>query len=227
MEQHSTDNILQPVTITSTGEEVYRRLRQAILDGDLSPGTRLVESSVAQQMAVSRTPVREALKRLVTDGLVTADGSRGLIVARLSVENIEHAYILREALEGLAARLAAGHQRPDLLERLGQSLRVMEHEVDDVVTFDQAHSLFHDTIAELSGNPYLIQTLKSLEGFRTRMVSLDWVAKKRVLTSVPEHRPIYEAIQMRDPDLAEQCARNHVRKTREGLMGRLRGALDS
>ncbi|NMP22717.1 GntR family transcriptional regulator [Sulfobacillus harzensis] len=217
----SGDPFLTPVTVTTTAEEVYRRLKHAITDGDLSPGTRLVEAALAKQLGVSRTPVREALQRLSQDGLAASDGSRGLIVARLSIENIAHAYVLRETLEGLAARLAASHQRPDLLEDLSQSLRHMEHDAVDAAAFDAAHSRFHDTIAEMSGNPYLIQALKNLEGFRTRMVTLDWVARNRVRISVPEHRLIFEAIEMRDSELAEHYARLHVSKTREGLMKRL------
>lgn len=217
----SGQSILEPITITSRGEEVYRRLKQAIVDGDLAPGSRLVEATLANNLSVSRTPVREALQRLASDGLVGQDGSRGLIVARTSLENVRHAYVLRETLEGLAARLAAQHQRPDLLRVLADSLRQMEHGLDDPGEFDRNHSLFHDTIAEMTENPFLIQALAGLVGFRTRMVSLDWVTKKRVRMSVPEHRRIFEAIEMRDQEAAETHARAHVRATRDGLIRRL------
>lgn len=221
MATDSGESSLTPVNISTASEEVYRRLKQAITDGDLSPATRLVEATLAKKLGVSRTPVREALQRLTQEGLVEQDGSRGLIVARLSVENIAHAYILRETLEGLAARLAASHQRPDLLEILSQSLRQMEHDPSDANAFDLAHSRFHDTIADMTENPYLIQALKSLEGFRTRMVSLNWVALDRVRNSMSEHRLIFEAIEMRDSESADHYARLHVRKTREGLLERL------
>lgn len=217
------NSISDPIVVTSLGEEVYRRLKQAIVDGDIVPGTRLVETTLASDMNVSRTPVREALQHLTADGLVAQDGSRGLIVARTSVENVQHAYVLREALEGLAARLATQHERPDLLRILDESLRTMEHGVDDATEFDRAHSTFHDTIAEMSGNPFLVQALAGLQGFRTRMVQLDWVAKKRVHTSVPEHRRIFEAIELRNADLAEEIARVHVRTTRDALLRRLKG----
>lgn len=221
MEQGSS--IFEPIIVTSRGEEVYRRLKQAIVDGDLAPGTRLIETTLAGDMNVSRTPIRQALQRLTADGLVVADGFRGLIVSRISVENVEHAYVVREYLEGLAARLATQHQRPDLLRVLAASLRTMEHGTADVAEFDRAHSIFHDTIAEMTENPILIQALAGLQGFRTRMVQLDWVAKKRVLTSVPEHRRIFEAIELRSPDVAEEWARRHVRTTRDGLLKRLNG----
>lgn len=212
---------MEPITITSRGEEVYRRLKQAIVDGDLAPGSRLVEATLASNLSVSRTPVREALQHLASDGLVGPDGSRGLIVARTSLENVKHAHVLRETLEGLAARLAAQHQRPDLLRVLADSLRAMEHGLEDASKFDETHSRFHDTIAEMTENPFLIQALAGLVGFRTRMVSLDWVTKKRVKMSVPEHRRIFEAIEMRDQETAEAHARAHVRTTRDGLLRRL------
>jgi len=223
----SIDDILQPITIVSTSEEVYRRLKQAIVDGDLAPGTRLVERVLAENMNVSRTPVREALQRLSTDGLVTSDRTQKLIVARLSIENVEQAYTLREVVEGLAARLAAHHQRPDLLQNLEFSLQTMEESPRDSATLDHAHSLFHDIIAEMSGNPYVIQTLAGLEAFRTRMVSLDWITQQRVKASLPEHRLIFEAVEMRNADLAEERARAHVRTTQAGLIRRLKGLLDS
>lgn len=223
MDHTSIGGILQPVTVSNTTDEVYRRLRQAISDGDLPPGTRLVENTLAQNMKVSRTPIREALQRLAAEQFVSADGSRGLIVARLSVDNVRHAYTLRATLEGLAARLATEHERPDLLAKLDVCLRVIEKPPQDPHEFDAAHSLFHDTIAEMSGNPYLIHTLKGLEAFRTRMVSLDWVTRRRVATSVPEHRQIFEAIELRDADLAEARAKEHVYRTRDGLLNRLSG----
>jgi DNA-binding GntR family transcriptional regulator len=226
MEFNDKNSIFEAVSVTSLGEEVYRRLRQAIVDGDLAPGERLVETALARSMQVSRTPVREALHHLTAEGLVVADGIRGLIVARISVENIEHAYVLRETLEGLAARLAAQHQRPDLLRQLQDALRVMEYDRCPPDEFDAAHARFHDTLAAMSDNPYLIKALADLQGFRTRMVSLDWVAKSRVRISVPEHRRIFEAIEMRNPAAAEDEARRHVRTTREGLLRRLQGQVD-
>ena len=216
-------DILSPIMITSLGEEVYRRLKQAIVDADLSPGERLVESTLARDLNVSRTPIREALQRLTNDGLVAADGSRGLIVSRNSIENVAQAYDLREVLEGYAARLAAQHHRPDLFSVLAESLYSMEQGLADPADFDYHHSKFHDTIAEMTENLFLVHALSNLERFRTRMVTLDWITKARVKASIPEHRLIFEAIEKRDPDDAEKRARAHVRATREGLLQRLKG----
>ncbi len=212
---------LEPVTTVTTTEEVYRRLKQAIVDGDLPPGSRLIERSLAEQLQVSRTPVRETLKTLLGEGLVIVDGHRGLVVSRLSVESVEQAYVLRESLEGLAARLACEHLDVRL-SALENALERMENPDVSRDEKDSAHSAFHDTIAEMSQNAYLIQALRVLEAFRTRMVSLEWITTGRVLASVPEHRDIFNAIRDQKPDLAAHYAQAHVRKTREGLMKRLR-----
>lgn len=212
---------LFPVTPVTTTEEVYRRLKQAVVDGDLVPGSRLIERGLAEQLQVSRTPVREALKTLLAEGLVTVDGHRGLIVARLSIESVEQAYTLREALEGLAARLACEHVDVRL-STLKAALGRMENPDASPDEMDAAHSLFHDTIADMSHNTYLIHSLQGLEAFRTRMVSLAWITTRRVKASMPEHQAIFDAIRERDPDRAEECARSHVRKTRDGLMKRLK-----
>lgn len=221
MESRDRLPCLLPVTPVTTTEEVYRRLKQAVVDGDLVPGSRLIERGLAEQLQVSRTPVREALKTLLAEGLVTIDGHRGLIVARLSIESVEQAYTLREVLEGLAARLACEHVDVRL-STLETALGRMETSDASPEEMDSAHSLFHDTIAEMSHNTYLIHTLQGLEAFRTRMVSLAWITTGRVQASMPEHRAIFNAICEQDPDRAEECARSHVRKTRAGLMKRLK-----
>src|SRR5690242_16601242 len=92
-----------------SSERVYRGLREQILTGNLAPAVRLVELQLAQHFAVSRTPVREALKRLIAEGLVVADANRGMIVRDVDPAEVEDIYVVRESLDGLAARLAATH----------------------------------------------------------------------------------------------------------------------
>ncbi len=213
---------LEPIVAQSVAEEVYQRLRQAIVDGDLSPGQRLIERTIADSLQVSRTPVREALKQLTTEGLVCMDGHRGLIVVRLSIEFIRQAYQTREVLEGLAARLAAQcRYDPEDMAKLERALAAMESRSLSNKEFDTVHATFHDTIAIMAGNSYVIRYLQDLEVFRTRMVSLEWISKNRVYASFPEHRTIVQAIREGQPDQAEELARLHVVKTRESLINRL------
>ncbi|OLZ10503.1 GntR family transcriptional regulator [Sulfobacillus thermosulfidooxidans] len=215
-------SLLKPIVPQSVAEEVYQQLRQAIVDGDLPPGHRLVERSLAESLQVSRTPVREALKQLMSEGLVSVDGHRGLIVSRLSVESIREAYQVREVLEGLAARLAAeNHYNPDDMLRLEDALLKMESGQLSPKEFDGVHGVFHDTIAKMSQNSYVIHCLQDLSAFRTRMVSLDWIPKTRVNTSLAEHRAIFDAIRNGQADEAEKQARGHVARTRQTLISRL------
>src|SRR5438552_8520439 len=99
-------------------ERAYRELRNRIISGDLPPGTRLVEAQVASETGVSRTPVREALKRIAAEGLVSRDGLGGLIVYAASPDEVEQLYLVREVLDGLAARLAAHRVSPDEFAKL-------------------------------------------------------------------------------------------------------------
>src|SRR5438128_2451017 len=114
-----------PVAELPSGERVYRALKDAILSGELPANSRLVELSLAKQFGVSRTPVREALKRLTAEYLATLDPVRGMIVRGMDPQEIEEAYTLREVLEGLAARLAAQHMTAAGMTRLRAVLDAM------------------------------------------------------------------------------------------------------
>ncbi len=217
---------LEPVVSHSMSEDVYSRLRQAIVDGDLAPGHRLTEQALAQALQVSRTPVREALKQLKSEGLVNADGHRGLIVSRMSVESIAQAYQVREVLEGLAAKLASERPcAPEMLDRLKASLRAMGPGSVSPAEYDRAHGDFHDTVTEMAQNSFLSKALQELAAYRTRMVSLDWIPKTRVERSYAEHQAIFEAVIGGRADEAESLAKGHVRKTRDALIGRLNGQI--
>lgn len=213
---------LRPVVAQGLADEVFGRLKQAIMDGDLPPGHRLVEHLLAEELGVSRTPVREALKHLTAEGLVSVDGRRGLIVSRFSLESISAAYQTREVLEGLAARLASqGPYDREAMLRLEHALAAMEGGGLSPNEFDRVHGQFHDTIRDMAKNPYLDRYLGELTAFRTQMVSLDWIPKTRVSNSLAEHRAIYEAIRKGNPDEAELLARRHVAGTRQALLRRL------
>jgi len=212
--------VIRPIDPSMASEEVYRQLRQLIFDGSLKPGERLVERMLADQFHVSRTPIREALKALQAEGLVGADGKRGLVVTRLSLESLAHAYQVREVLEGLAARLACSSNHYDLLE-LRRAVDDMEAVDPFSPNFDRAHLRFHDLIAEMSHNQPLIRYLNELRIYRTRGVSVGWIPRSRMQEALQEHRAIYEAILANDPDRAEAAAKHHVYRTRQSLLARL------
>ncbi len=107
------------------------------------------------------------------------------------------------------------------MAKLERALVAMESRSLSNKEFDTVHATFHDTIAIIAGNSYVIRYLQDLEVFRTRMVSLEWISKTRVYASFPEHRTIVQAIREGQPDQAEELARLHVVKTRESLINRL------
>ncbi|MGN6174773.1 MAG: GntR family transcriptional regulator [Streptosporangiaceae bacterium] len=140
---------------------VYQALRDAIISKRLPPGERVSEASLARQLRVSKTPVREALLRLHAIGLVEADGGRGGRIVRPSAELIRHTYEVRGALESLAARLAAERatpaQRSELLELAAASLAAAQDQ--DLDGFRRHDEAFHDVLAAASANSYLARLI--------------------------------------------------------------------
>ncbi len=140
---------------------VYQALRDAIISKRLPPGERVSEASLARQLRVSKTPVREALLRLHAIGLVEADGGRGGRIVRPSAELIRHTYEVRSALESLAARLAAERatpaQRSQLLELAAASLAAAQDQ--DLDGFRRHDETFHDVLAAASANSYLARLI--------------------------------------------------------------------
>lgn len=140
---------------------VYQALRDAIISKRLPPGERVSEASLARQLRVSKTPVREALLRLHAIGLVEADGGRGGRIVRPSAELIQHTYEVRGALESLAARLAVERatpaQRSQLLELAAASLAAAQDQ--DLAGFRRHDEAFHDVLAAASANSYLARLI--------------------------------------------------------------------
>jgi len=147
-----------------SSERVYRQLRQMILSGELPPQTRLVEIHLGEQFGVSRTPVREALKRLTAEKLVLGDPVRGLIVHAPEPHEVSEVYLVRESLESLASRLAAQRISADELRQL----RVILESMRDAVKNDRtdlvvsANIAFHDVIYRAAGNETLFRLAKDL-----------------------------------------------------------------
>jgi DNA-binding GntR family transcriptional regulator len=197
----------------SRAEEVYESLRQQVLDGSLRPNDRLIEQAIAQEAGVSRTPVREALHRLEVDGLVQSKG-RSIVVAELSGEDLTELCTVREALEGLAARLAALARSEidvatlrQLLVECGEAAKD-----DDVSRFIDNNHAFHEVTWASARNRYLARQLGLLRSLIERRQSTTLADPARRIEALNEHAAIAHAIATGDPDLAEASARAHFRK---------------
>jgi DNA-binding GntR family transcriptional regulator len=198
---------------------VYRRLREQIVSGVFPPGERLTEVSVSAAQSVSRTPIREALRRLESDGLVHGTG-RGVVVAALTAESLEHAYAVRAALESLTAELAADRQRagqipPAALTGLEQEALRLE-EVTAAGDLDRAIDLnrrFHRRVAELAGNPVAQEILDRLWDQIIVSTRASLIPPERPEAVTAEHLRLVRAISRGDRRLAGRVAGDHARAT--------------
>ncbi|GAB4432615.1 MAG: GntR family transcriptional regulator [Cyanobacteria bacterium J069] len=180
-------------------EQTYEALRASILSGDLAPGQRLVETHLAEQLRVSRTPIREAMRQLQRDTLVTSDSSGGLRVASLSVEDVIQLYDCRLALEQFAVQGACQHATPEQVRSLEQLVAESEKLGKTQTTYSPAmldlDYRFHRLIAEASGNRWLVTLLDQVFDKMALLRVQTTRRNPRVLEIRQEHRQIFEAIQ--------------------------------
>lgn len=196
----------------SRAEFAYTRLRAAIHDGRIKPGDRVREADLAEWLGISRTPVRDALKRLETDGLLTSAPRRGLVVAELDQQQVSELYAMRDVLEGLAARLAAQHATPaeiaamrDLLERQTRTPH------DDLPSLARLNRLFHEVVYRAARNRYLVDVLDSFERSLALLPGTTYAAAGRPAVALEQHSALLAAIERRDAAAAETRARTHIR----------------
>ncbi|WP_431944854.1 GntR family transcriptional regulator [Actinacidiphila sp. bgisy167] len=200
-------------------DAAHSRLREMILEGVYAPGQRLTELEAAAVLAMSRTPVREALRALVSDGLVRATG-RGVSVVDLGPQALRHAYEVRGALEGLTAELAAERQRrgeiaPAELTALERLVADAEEAADDGRPVDAArhNRCFHTRIATLSANPVAAGSLERLWDQIHISTRRSPAAPERRGHIAAQHRRLLAAIAAGRADEAHAAAREHVRDT--------------
>ena len=197
-------------------ERIYRQLKEAILSGDCAGGTRLVEVALANDFAVSRTPVREALKRLAVEDLVSMDPIRGLVVRPIDAREIADLYAIREVLDGLGARLAAQRITPQEVVRLRTLLEAMR----DAATggspelMVQANVLFHEAVFYAAGNERLKALGQGLTAFVQRLSAQAFRNPVRDSEVVREHEVLVDAIARGDANTAEAAARQHMVEAR-------------
>lgn len=193
----------------SRSDQVYEFVVNSIRDGSLVPGTRLREIELASQLNLSRTPVREALGRLQMAGLATNDPARGLIVTELDHAATSELYVMRETLEGTAARLAAKHASDAEIDFLAD-INERDAELADPQQLANNNRLFHGTLYQCAHNRYLLKTLNSLQESMILLGPTTLIHSGRPAEARLEHQNIVEALRRRDPDAAETAARAHI-----------------
>jgi DNA-binding GntR family transcriptional regulator len=216
---------LERLDLGSSADAVHDTMVEGIQQGWIPPGTKLGEVYLTQVFYVSRTPVREALLRLESEGLVVRDKHRGLTVARVTVEQIMEIYVLREAFDGTAARLAASSAQALDLEELSQ-INAELSEMASSGRYTEMTDLnieFHLVLARASRNGMLLQFTEQLYGYVRRFQTTTFTYPGRAIVAVDEHRDLVDALRAHDAERAEHIARKHMR---EALDVRIRLEID-
>ena len=193
---------------------VFNTLRRAILRGELVPGQRLMEIRLADQMGVSRTPVREAIRKLELEGLVVMVPRKGAEVAHISGKNLRDVLEVRRALEELAGELACERMTAEDFKKLGQAnlkfASVLES--DEIPVLGQADGEFHGLIYQATDNDRLVQMVNHLreQMYRYRIEHLKNKSQRTIL--LQEHQDIMRALAARDVEAVRRAIRAHINK---------------
>jgi len=202
-------------------QRVYDHLRAEILAGDLEPGVELAEVALAEQLGVSRGPIREAIGRLASEGLVTVRPRRGAVVSSLSKEEFLELYQVREALERMAVKLAVPRLQPDDIAALQVLIDSMTSRAEQgkVSEFFEANAEFHQRLVDASGNVKLAelyrQLLDQIGRYRTRSLLM----RGNLQRSVAEHAAILRAAKRGNAERAAHLMSEHIRVPQRGLKG--------
>ena len=205
----------------SLSDQVFLHLENDILSGKYSRGEILTESKLSAELGVSRTPIREALRRLEQEHLIEETG-KGSLVIGITEKDLADIFLIRGKLEGMAAALAAKNRTDEQLNELKEVLELQEFYLSkaDAERIKFMDNQFHSTLYRLSGSMSFYDTLiplhKKIQKYR--MVSVQ--SKSRAVASVEEHRLIFEAIAAGDAELAEKYAKQHVDNAYNHILGK-------
>lgn len=218
---------LIPVTLDNykpLREIVFETLREAIISGMLKPGERLMEIQLAEELGVSRTPVREAIRKLELEGFLVMIPRKGAYVAGISMKDIADVFEIRAAMEGLAAGLAAERITEEELEQLERHLVKIAECIDanDINGLVDADTDFHDTLYKACRNERLVQIVSNLreqiQRFRTTSLS----SPGRMKYALEEHKTIVEAVSERNIELARALATEHIENAENKMLETLK-----
>ncbi|HJU46753.1 MAG TPA: GntR family transcriptional regulator [Gaiellaceae bacterium] len=215
------DRVLEPLTLSrSAGTAAAEQIREAIVDGRLQPGERLKEEQLARELGISRTPVREALVMLQTEGLVDATPNRGSTVRTYSREELEEMYELRALLEGHAAGRAAERITAAQLETLRASCDRFRRLVggSDVRALVAENSVFHQAILEAAGSERLATMLREVVVLPLVYRSYVWYSPEQAAASCDYHHRLVETFAAGDARAAADTMHRHVMEARDVLV---------
>jgi DNA-binding GntR family transcriptional regulator len=196
----------------SLAEDAADRIREQILDGGFKQGQHLVEAKIAEQLNISRGPVREAFKLLRAEGLLKEEPRRGTFVVSLTADDVREIYGLRAALEGRAGRMIARSQDPTVLARLRALADEIDRAVDagDAVAASRADLAFHEGLCELCGNSRIHEVFMRYVPTLRGLLRLDEHVVRSLEEISRQHRPLVEAIEAGDEETAARLLNEHA-----------------
>jgi DNA-binding GntR family transcriptional regulator len=203
---------MPPIVRRPLHEEAVDRLRDLIVQGDLAPGQRLNERLLSEKLAISRTPLREAIKLLATEGLVELLPNRGAVVATMDTARLAETLQVMGALEGLAGELACRKSTPEQIAEIRDLHNEMlsMHARGDLASYFRYNQAIHLKIVEASGNPVLANTYRHLNVNVRRARYMANLSKERWDAAVREHEEILRALAARDVTRLKRLLRDHL-----------------
>lgn len=206
---------------TPLSEKIAETIRTNILKGIIKPGERLVEPKLSEQLGISRTPIREALRNLESEGFIEIIPRRGAVVTQITDKDVDEIFIIKMRLESLAARLATERltnadieKMKDLALRVRESTSKVGHKVN-------WNSEFHEVFIQNCGNDRLIKILAGLQQQFKRATVFSFSETGRTIEVAEEHQNIISAFESRDKDMAEKLVENHIRNGWEFIRSRM------
>ena len=206
----------------SLADQVFEKLENDIITGVYPRGEILTELKLVEHLGVSRTPIRDALRRLEQERLI-AESGKGSVVLGITVEDLVDIMDIRQRIEGLAAWYATKNLTEEGLEKLRHISQLQDfyYEKQDVEHLRQMDDQFHDTIYELSGRTVICDTLLPLHRKTMRFRKISIQDSKRLGRSIQEHKAIFEAITSGDAELAAKLTTEHIANAKENMIARL------
>ena len=216
-------NLLKIEGYDLLSKKVYRILKKEIIKGSLKPGSKVLEGRIAEQIGISRTPVREAIRELAAEGFVTLSPNQGVVVRSVSAENIREVLQIHSVLEGLAARLSCEVINEEDLKELENYVNKMEKLANkkDPLAYSEVDLKFHELIVNNCGNKRLIQMRKNIsdQAQRYRISSLR--TRGRLKESLKEHQKILEAFKTKDPKKADNISQKHIQNALKNILAKV------
>lgn len=205
---------------SSLRSKVFKRLEEDILDGKYNPGDSLIETKLSEELGVSRTPIREAIRQLELEGLVKIVPNKGAVVLGISTQDIEDIYTIRMLIEGLAVRWATEKMTDEELEALKESVELSEfytyrNNMQNLSKFD---SRFHELIYEGCKSKPLKHVLTTFHHYIQKARASSYASPGRAQGALEEHKAILEAMMERDSKRAEELMVQHVKNASMNLL---------